>query len=186
MPSTFESQASNSFQGPQFQTSEFEGPEFGEEEASRIFAGSKYPSERNSSSKNSVQFDWPVNEATMTRGYNSKGRGHWGLDLAHRRGSPILSAENGVVIYTGSGFRGYGKLIVVEHGNDWATLYSHLSKILVREGQTVDRGQKIGLMGRTGHATGVHLHFEIRHYRKPVDPLAHLPKVNGSIADTKH
>ena len=87
-----------------------------------------------------------------------------------------MAAERGTVIYTGRGFHGYGNLIVIEHNNEWATLYSHLNSITVKEGETVERGTKIGTMGRTGHATGVHLHFEIRRNRQPVNPLAYLPE----------
>lgn len=136
---------------------------------------------------NTLNFNWPVDDARLTRGYFTQGkRGHWGLDLANRRGTPILAAESGVVIYTGKGFRGYGNLIVIEHNEEWATLYSHLHRIKVKQGQSVKRGETIGTMGRTGRATGVHLHFEIRHNRKPVNPLAHLPEVtNGSLADSR-
>lgn len=131
-----------------------------------------------------IAFDWPVDEAKLSRGFLSarsrKKRAHWGVDLANKRGTPILSAERGTVIYTGHAFRGYGKLIVIEHNEEWATLYSHLDKILVKEGQTVKKGETIAQMGRTGRATGVHLHFEVRHYRQPVNPLAFLPQADAS------
>jgi murein DD-endopeptidase MepM/ murein hydrolase activator NlpD len=124
-----------------------------------------------------LAFDWPVDEARMTRGFIlGKRRSHWGVDLAAAKGTDILAAERGVVVYTGKGFRGFGNLIVIEHNEEWATLYSHLSKIMIKEGAVVDRGQKIGEMGRTGRATGVHLHFEIRHNRQPVNPLTYLPE----------
>jgi len=135
---------------------------------------------RFSRADSSVDFDWPVDEARLTRGFLSaaanKKRPHWGLDLANKKHTPILASAAGEVVYTGQGFKGYGKLIVVEHGDDWATLYSHLDRILVKEGQKVTVGEKIGLMGRTGRATGNHLHFEIRHFRQPVNPLAFLPQ----------
>lgn len=127
-------------------------------------------------SNDSVQFDWPVDEARMTRGYLLGKKSHWGLDLANKKGTSILAAERGVVIYTGKGFRGYGNLIVIEHNEEWATLYSHLDKITIEEGATVERGQPIGTMGRTGRASGVHLHFEIRQNRQPVNPLLYLPE----------
>jgi murein DD-endopeptidase MepM/ murein hydrolase activator NlpD len=123
------------------------------------------------------QFDWPVDDARLSRGFSLAARhSHWGIDLANVRGTPILAAERGRVIYTGNGFHGYGNLIVIEHGDEWATLYSHLSKIEVTEGQMIVRGEKIGQMGRTGRASGNHLHFEIRHFRQPVNPLAYLPQ----------
>lgn len=122
------------------------------------------------------RFDWPVDDARMSRGFLTGKKNHWGLDLANKRGTPILASERGIVIYTGKGFRGYGNLIVIEHNEEWATLYSHLHKIEVEEGQAVQQGQRIGQMGRTGRASGVHLHFEIRHNRQPVNPLPYLPQ----------
>lgn len=121
-------------------------------------------------------FDWPVDDARLTRGFlPNKKRPHLGLDLAAPRGTPILSSNSGVVIYTGREFRGFGKMILVESGDGWATLYAHLDRILVSEGQRVSQGEVLGEMGRTGRATGVHLHFEIRKMRGPVDPLPLLP-----------
>ena len=123
-----------------------------------------------------MNFDWPVDEARMSRGFLLGKRWHYGLDLASKKGTPIMASENGVVIYVGRGFSGYGKLIVIEHNETWASLYSHLNKFDVKEGDKVLRGQKIAEMGRTGHATGVHLHFEIRYNRQPVNPLMYLPQ----------
>lgn len=125
-------------------------------------------------------FDWPVYEARMTRGYFSKakkrrGRPHWGIDLAARKGTPILASHDGVVIYVGREFRGFGRLIMVEGRNGFATLYAHLSKSRVRVGERVKQGQTIGDMGNTGRSTGVHLHFEIRRRSGPIDPLQYLP-----------
>ena len=123
------------------------------------------------------QFDWPLDQARLSRGFMIGGKkSHWGLDLANKKGTDILASERGVVIYTGKGFHGYGNLIVIEHGTEWATLYAHLSEIDVKEGDQVTRGQSIGKMGRTGHATGSHLHFEMRHNRQPVNPMAYLPE----------
>jgi murein DD-endopeptidase MepM/ murein hydrolase activator NlpD len=129
-------------------------------------------------------FDWPVDSARLTRGFSIGGRRpHWGIDLAAPRGTPIFAAERGVVVYTGRGFKGYGKLVVIEHGDRWATLYSHLHTIDTKEGETVRQGQVIGTMGRTGRATGVHLHFEIRYNRQPVNPLMYLPQGYASPTD---
>lgn len=132
-------------------------------------------------SGNSIVFNWPVDEASLSRGFLAapikRKKPHWGLDLANSKGTPILAAAKGTVVYTGHAFKGYGKLIVIEHNSDWATLYAHLNKISVKEGQIIEQGEKIGEMGRTGKATGVHLHFEMRHFRQPVNPLAYLPAV---------
>lgn len=125
---------------------------------------------------NSPRFDWPVADARLSRGFLLGKRWHYGVDLAAPKGTPILAADDGVVIYTGRGFTGYGKLIVVEHSSEWATLYAHLNKFSVREGDKIKRGQKLGEMGRTGRASGVHLHFEIRYNRQPVNPLMYLPQ----------
>lgn len=125
-----------------------------------------------------VFFDWPVDRARMTRGFFDTGsRRHLGLDLAAPRGTPILASHDGKVIYTGQDFRGFGKLVMMETSDGaWATFYAHLDQILVRQGQTIAQGETLGLMGRTGRATGVHLHFEIRHHKKALDPLPLLPR----------
>src|SRR5690606_3904294 len=74
-----------------------------------------------------IAFDWPVDTARLSQPFRlEKRRPHWGIDLAGPKNTPILAAENGYVIYTGRGFRGYGNLIVIEHNSEWATLYAHL------------------------------------------------------------
>jgi murein DD-endopeptidase MepM/ murein hydrolase activator NlpD len=129
-----------------------------------------------------VGFDWPVDSARMTRGFlPNKRRPHLGIDLAAPRGTPILAAQAGTVIYTGREFKGYGKMVLIESGNGWATLYAHFDKILVSEGQRVRQGEIVGAMGRTGRATGVHLHFEIRKDRGPIDPLPLLPNSTARL-----
>lgn len=132
-------------------------------------------------------FDWPVDDARMTRGFlPKKHRPHLGIDLASKKGTPILAAQGGLVIYTGREFRGYGKMVLIESGKGWATLYAHMDKILVQEGQKVSQGQILGAMGRTGRATGVHLHFEIRKDRGPIDPLPLLPNGHKVAAYLKN
>ncbi|MBY0553448.1 M23 family metallopeptidase [bacterium] len=143
--------------------------------------------EKKTSSKKRLKpiFDWPVWEARMTRGFLPRGtkkrrRPHKGIDLAAPRGSAVMSAHDAVVIYTGSGFKGYGKMIMLEStdprdGSNWATLYGHLDKILVYEGKKVKQGEVIGALGNTGRSSGPHLHFEIRRLNGPIDPLPLLP-----------
>ncbi|UYL08145.1 M23 family metallopeptidase [Bdellovibrio sp. SKB1291214] len=127
-------------------------------------------------SEDDKHFDWPVDSARMTRGFlPNKRRPHLGIDLAAPKGTPILAAQGGTIIYAGREFKGYGKMVLIESGDGWATLYAHFDKILVSEGQKVRKGEVIGAMGRTGRATGVHLHFEIRKNRGPIDPLPLLP-----------
>lgn len=129
-------------------------------------------------------FDWPVDRARLTRGFmpDARPRPHLGLDLAGPRGTPIFAAHGGRVIYAGSGFRGFGRFVIVEYGDDWATFYSHLDKILIKQGQFIKQGQLIGKMGRTGRATGTHLHFELRRQRKAIDPIAFLPMASDWVS----
>jgi len=124
-------------------------------------------------------FDWPVLEARMTRGFLPKGtkkrrRPHKGIDLAAQRGTAVMASHDGIVIYTGKQFKGYGKMIMIEK-DGWATLYGHLDKIVVYEGQKIRQGEVIGALGNTGRSSGPHLHFEIRKLDGPIDPLPYLP-----------
>ncbi len=135
-------------------------------------------SDHNPTVQQEAYFDWPVDRARMTRGFlPNKRRPHLGVDLAAPKGTPILASRAGTVIYAGREFRGYGKMVLIESGDGWATLYAHFDKILVSEGQRVRQGEIVGEMGRTGRATGVHLHFEIRKNRGPIDPLPLLPQI---------
>lgn len=121
-------------------------------------------------------FNWPVDEARMTRGYlPNRKKPHLGIDLAAGKGTNIYAAHDGTVVYTGKDFRGFGQMVLIEGSKGWASLYAHFSTIKVKQGQKVSQGDIIGGMGRTGRATGVHLHFEIRKARGPVDPLLYLP-----------
>jgi len=115
---------------------------------------------------------WPVTSVKMNRGFRPRtDPNHEGLDLGGPRGAPILAAHEGVVIYSGRDFRGYGNMVMIEYDPQWATLYAHLDKIFVKEGHLVKAGDPIGSMGKTGRASGVHLHFELIHQRVPIDPL---------------
>lgn len=100
---------------------------------------------------------------------------HKGVDLAGNMNQPIYAVNNGVVTYRGEKFRGYGQMILVEHGEGWTTLYSHLNKFNVSDGDQVKAGQVIGFMGRSGRASGVHIHFEIYKNKIPIDPLHVIP-----------
>ena len=97
-----------------------------------------------------------------------------GIDIAGTPGDPVLAAAPGRVMYTGTGIRGYGKLIVIKHDNNFNSVYAHNREILVKEGQSVTRGQKIAAMGNTD-TDKVKLHFEVRRLGKPVDPAKYLP-----------
>jgi lipoprotein NlpD len=97
-----------------------------------------------------------------------------GIDLSGKPGDPVLAAGAGVVSYVGSGLRGYGQLVVIRHNATYLSVYAHNSKILVKEKQTVEKGQKIAEVGSTD-TDRPKVHFEIRRQGKPVDPLKFLP-----------
>jgi lipoprotein NlpD len=97
-----------------------------------------------------------------------------GLVLGGKAGDPVFAAADGRVVYAGSGLRGYGNLIILKHNNTYLTAYAHNQTLLVKEDQSVRRGQKIAEMGSTD-ADGVKLHFEIRKMGKPIDPAKLLP-----------
>lgn len=126
--------------------------------------------------------EWPVDAAHLTQKYRPpRNRKHQGIDLAGRMNTPILAAHDGIVVYAGRGFKGYGRMILVEYNHIWATLYAHLNRYKVKTGTWVKRGQLIGLMGRSGRVSGVHLHFELLKERQPIDPLSML-RLKGEIA----
>lgn len=96
-----------------------------------------------------------------------------GVDIAGARGQAVLASAAGKVVYSGSGLRGYGKLVIIKHNKTYLSAYAHNEQILVKEGQSVAKGQKIAEMGSTD-ADQVKLHFEIRKFGKPVDPAKFL------------
>ena len=120
---------------------------------------------------------WPVHKLKMSRGFQPRqDPDHAGIDLTGRRGSPVMAAHDGFVVYSGRGYRGYGRMVLIEFSDEWASLYAHLDRVFVKEGDVVLKGETIGSMGRTGRTTGVHLHFELLREKQPIDPLPHLPK----------
>ncbi|OOQ58806.1 M23 family metallopeptidase [Mucilaginibacter pedocola] len=98
---------------------------------------------------------------------------HPGIDFKGDRGDEARSTANGKVIFAGW-FGGYGNCVRIQHGNDFQTLYGHLSRISVKVGQQVVVGQKVGEVGSTGHSTGTHLHYEVRKGGKPINPVNFL------------
>ncbi len=101
-----------------------------------------------------------------------------GVDIVGQRGQSVVASASGKVVYSGSGLRGYGKLIIIKHNKTFLSAYAHNDQILVKEGQSVAKGQKIAEMGNTD-ADRVKLHFEIRKLGKPVDPAKYLPSVKS-------
>lgn len=121
----------------------------------------------------SGQFAWPVSGARMTSSYGERwGRTHKGVDLVSSNRN-ILAADEGVVSFAGVK-SGYGNVIIINHNNGYETLYGHLSKISVKEGEVVEKGSKIGIMGSTGRSTGTHLHFEIHKNGTVQNPMKYL------------
>ncbi|MFZ2301142.1 MAG: peptidoglycan DD-metalloendopeptidase family protein [Gallionella sp.] len=96
-----------------------------------------------------------------------------GIDIAGKLGQPVIASAPGKVVYSGSGLRGYGKLIIIKHNKTYLSAYAHNDRVLVKEGQVITRGQKIAEMGNTD-ADQVKLHFEVRRFGKPVDPAKYL------------
>ncbi|MFM9886822.1 MAG: murein hydrolase activator EnvC family protein [Burkholderiales bacterium] len=117
-----------------------------------------------------VDWTWPApGRVIETFESNTKG-----LGIAGRVGEPVVAAAGGRVIFSGNGPPGYGQLVIVKHNEPYLSAYAHNSRILVKEGQTVTKGQKIAEIGSTD-TDRPKLHFEIRRSGKPVDPIAHLP-----------
>ena len=122
----------------------------------------------------STKLAWPV-AGNVRRGFTARGAGspHDGIDITAAAGTAVRSAAAGKVIFAGT--KGdYGNLVVVEHGPKLHTAYGFLSQITVKPGEQVNRGERIGMVGRTGLAKGDELHFEVRRSDKPVDPKGEL------------
>ena len=120
----------------------------------------------------SVAWAWPATGKVVST-YND-GANLKGIGIAGKLGQPVLASAPGRVIFSGTGIRGFGKLIVIKHNNTFLSVYAHNNELLVKEGQNVTKGQKIAEMGSTD-TDQVKLHFEIRRFGKPVDPAKLLP-----------
>ena len=118
-----------------------------------------------------VNWLWPSAGAVVAAFEEGKSKG---LAIAGKAGDPVVAAADGRVVYAGSGLRGYGNLVILKHNNTYLTAYAHNQTLLVKEDQSVRRGQKIAEMGSTD-AERVQLHFEIRKQGKPIDPARLLP-----------
>ncbi len=137
------------------------------------YAASRNGMKKKYSPNSALVLNWPLNQIKVNQPFNpkKKRRPHLGVDFAGVKGTPIFSSHEGLVIYAGRAFKGFGKMVIVEYDDHWASLYAHLDKITVKQGQTVQPGQTLGAMGRTGRATGVHLHFELLFDQRPIDPI---------------
>ncbi len=126
----------------------------------------------NGDEEDRVDWVWPAKGrivGTFSETANLKG-----IDIAGAAGQPVVASAAGTVVYAGTGLRGYGKLVIIKHNRTYLSAYAHNRDLLVKEGQTVTKGQKIAEMGNTD-ATEVKLHFEIRRLGKPMDPVRYLP-----------
>ncbi len=121
----------------------------------------------------SLKWMWPV-KGKLVGTYSSKDPSRDGIKIAGNRGEKIVAAEAGQVVYVGSGLVGYGRLIIVKHNNKFLSAYGHNSRLLVKEGSVVKKGMHIADMG-VAHSGQAQLHFEIRKYGKPVNPISYLP-----------
>jgi len=118
-----------------------------------------------------VGWIWPAHGSLIAGFDEVKNKG---LDISGNAGDAVLAAADGRVVYAGAGLRGYGNLIILKHNNTYLTAYAHNQTLLVKEDQSVQKGQKIAEMG-SSDADRVKLHFEIRRQGKPVDPARYLP-----------
>jgi lipoprotein NlpD len=124
-----------------------------------------------SGSDEDVGWIWPA-QGTLVAGFDeAKNKG---LDISGKAGDAVVASADGRVVYSGAGLRGYGNLIILKHNNTFLTAYAHNKTLLVKEDQSVKRGQKIAEMGNSD-AEKVKLHFEIRRQGRPVDPAKYLP-----------
>jgi murein DD-endopeptidase MepM/ murein hydrolase activator NlpD len=122
------------------------------------------------------RFIWPVN-GTINSGFGPRGMNfHDGIDIAAPAGTPIRAIEAGEVIYSDQ-LRGYGNMVIVRHADGFVSVYAHNDANLVREGQTVARGEILARVGSTGRVSGPHLHLEIRKNNTAQDPLRYLPRL---------
>ncbi len=120
-------------------------------------------------------YDWPTKRVHISSRYGWRwGKMHKGLDLVARPGAPILASAPGRIVFAGWERQGYGNMIIIDHGDDVKTVYAHNKVNLVRRGQRVERGQVIARLGKTGLASGHHLHFEYRVKGRAVNPEPHL------------
>lgn len=116
----------------------------------------------------SDKFRWPVSGRVITDFAGSRGTG---INIDVPEGSPVKAADNGTVIYVGSGVEGYGNLVLIRHPNGYVSAYAHLKSMSVAKGANVSRGDSIGAVGATGSVSKPQLHFELRKGATPVDPV---------------
>ncbi len=125
-----------------------------------------------SAARGTGRYAWPVGGQVTQRYWH----GHRAIDVGARTGAPIVAADSGFVVKASHGWNGgYGRMVMIDHGNGVVTLYAHMNTIYVRQGENIAKGVQLGTVGNTGRSTGPHLHFEIRHNGVARNPFYYLP-----------
>lgn len=131
---------------------------------------------RSNVSHKKLTFAWPVSGKVISRfGPKKGGLYNDGINIKAKEGLKVKAAESGEIVYAGNELRGYGNMLLIKHDDRYLTAYAHLDNILVKKGDTIEKGQKIAEVGQTGHVSSPQLHFSIRHGRKAVNPERYLP-----------
>jgi murein DD-endopeptidase MepM/ murein hydrolase activator NlpD len=132
---------------------------------------------------------WPVNGRLMdgfgkrSDPFSGEGEMHKGVDISAPQGTPVKAAADGIVLFAAWN-GGYGRCVIIDHGNNYQTLYGHLSRIDAIEGQEIRQGEVLGQVGTSGHSTGAHLHYEVHVGSTPVNPYRFLARASGLTAPT--
>lgn len=117
---------------------------------------------------------WPT-QGVLSSSFGMRGgRLHAGIDISGERGTPIVAADEGIVLFSGRGPNGYGNTVMLHHSQGLITLYAHNERNVVRQGERIQRGQIVAFMGASGRASGTHLHFEVHQDGRLADPLRWL------------
>ncbi|WP_084536984.1 peptidoglycan DD-metalloendopeptidase family protein [Azospirillum halopraeferens] len=133
------------------------------------------PSEEGPPPRGGSRFLWPVKGTVVsTFGTKTDGMHNDGINIAAPKGTPVVAADNGVVVYAGNELRGFGNLLLVRHADGFISAYAHLDRMDVQRGATVRRGQAIGTVGQTGSVSTPQLHFELRKGSQAIDPRTEL------------
>ncbi|MGL5302690.1 MAG: peptidoglycan DD-metalloendopeptidase family protein [Aeromonas sp.] len=130
--------------------------------------------QKSSTSSSKLAWHWPA-QGRIVQGFSVAEQGNKGIDIAGKKGQPVYATSGGKVVYAGSALRGYGKLIIIKHDDDYLSAYAHNDSLRVKEGDSVKGGAVIADMGDTD-APDVRLHFEIRYRGKSINPMSYLPK----------
>lgn len=125
-------------------------------------------------------FIWPLKGKVTEKFINNTQKRHLGIDIQSECNIPIKAAESGKVIYAGDSIKSYGNLVIIKHANRFNTVYGHIGKIKVKEGQIVSKGDIIGYTGKLNNSNKCGVYFEIRKNAIPVDPLVFLSQKNGT------